>query len=119
MYVQTIQKTYANQPASEILTVDMDKIIPQIEQDSRMMQWMYQDSVIQLGRFSDLIKQVNYDQLLSYKSRSDYTKEFFFQNVIQSVYNEQQSINRDSIILERRIKQILNNTNFGALMFAL
>ena len=39
----------------------MDKIIPQIEQDSRMMLWMYQDSVIQLGQFSNLIKQTDYD----------------------------------------------------------
>lgn len=35
------------------------------------------------------------------------------------MYSEQQSINRDSVVLERRIKEILGNTNFGSLMFAL
>ena len=35
------------------------------------------------------------------------------------MYNERQSINRDSVVLERRIKQILGDTEFGSLMFAL
>ncbi|CAL6023086.1 Conserved_hypothetical protein [Hexamita inflata] len=82
-----------------------------------MMAWSYKNKLFSFSMFSELLQQTDYDVLLKHKN--DYTIEFFFQNVVQSVYSETQSINRDSSLLAKQIQKLIKETNFGYAMFTL
>ncbi|CAL6082106.1 Conserved_hypothetical protein [Hexamita inflata] len=116
-YVQTAQMGVDQISFSDFLQVNRDVLVPQIEQDSRMMAWSYKNKLFSFSMFSELLQQTDYDVLLKHKK--DYTSEFFFQNVVQSVYSETQSINRDSSLLAKQIKKLIKDTNFGHAMFTL
>ena len=81
------------------------------------MKWFFSHPLVQVGDFSQLLQYDRFEDLM--KIRNDFQKEFYFENVVQTVHSDYQNVKRDSVQYVQNLKKQFQKMSKQCLLISL